>query len=115
MAVGETGLPTVREVGKIIETLHDRLTFLTTKVIVRREEGRVTDWEEREIRALLFAIPIVEAEWDTYARMNRDRQAMEKRFGASERRGDGGVKHVSPEKVWRPDVPYEGMRPEVLR
>jgi uncharacterized coiled-coil protein SlyX len=97
----EHGLVTVSRARRYIECLRDRRDYLVEKMAEMEATGRDVShsFEASEIRALDWVLPIVEAEWDNLARLQRNIGAVENRLKARENRGLGDDLHSLPEWV----------------
>lgn len=88
MATDE-GLAKISHARKHIELLRARREFLVQRIEYRSvtHTDAVNGFDEAEIRALDFALPVLEAEWDNLARLRRNVERVENRLINLERRG----------------------------
>lgn len=85
----ENGLEKLHRARVHIEYLRERRAFLETKSIALEIDIRPGSgtYEAREIAAIDWALPILEAEWDNMARLRRNLEHVENRLAALDRRG----------------------------
>lgn len=88
MATDE-GLAKISHARKHIEILRYRRAFLQQRIEYRNVTitDAVNAFDEAEIRALDWALPVLEAEWDNLARLRRNIERVEHRLANLERRG----------------------------
>lgn len=88
MATDE-GLAKIQQARRHIELLRDRREFITQRCASRKIDGHEASnaHDEDEIRALDWALPVLEAEWDNLCRLRRNVERTENRLANLERRG----------------------------
>lgn len=64
----EHGVPTSRSVARHIDAIRDRHDWLTSLATA----GEANGWQQRELSALAWALPVLEAEQGTIIRLWRD-------------------------------------------
>lgn len=67
----EGGIELVRHARKNIAVLERRRVYLLAKIDEKETIGRDTGFERSEVRALEWALPVLETEWDDIARLRR--------------------------------------------
>lgn len=68
----ENGLPRLSEIRACINILRDRMEYLEDKQAERIDDRlNASHWISQEIRAISFALPVLEAEYDSVLRLRR--------------------------------------------
>lgn len=68
----EHGLPRLKEIRACINILRDRMEYLEDKQAERIDERlNASHWISQEIRAISFALPVLEAEYDSVLRLRK--------------------------------------------
>lgn len=93
----ESGLIRTSKARKHIERLRDRLEYLQDSIAEAIDLGEHPNpyWQP-EVDALEWALPVLEAEWDHVARLNRNVDRVENRLRSFEKRGRGVDPHSAP-------------------
>lgn len=103
----ENGLARMSAYRGALHTLSRRRAYLEERLVVMRETGATEEaqnWVAAEILALNLAVPALEAEWDSMARIRRMVMAL------GEDRDSTPVDSVTPSGVSCPEPSPQGDR-----
>lgn len=88
----ENGLERTGRARAHINNLQSRRDYLVERGDEKRAEGTPTFWIDREVEALDWVLPVLEAEWDNLCRMQKEVRRIEGRDNTAERNGTDPAK-----------------------